>query len=218
MYLLDKNNDKIDVYYLHPKDKDLFYYRLEQMKQIPDNEKILQGVTGVGIEKYEIFKNYEDKFDIETIPMGNVNGKYHSLETDILYSQGRNKEILLDAYYLGYLKDKNIARVWDLNKMKYFLLKQTEYSRILPGKKILGEIIQIPESLYLLSLIEQEKFSLIGDKDISEQLNLFRLEQEQSIDLNTIDRMQFIGISPDCYTRTIKKAENDAHILKLLKK
>lgn len=218
MYLLDKDNDKIDVYYLHPKDRDLFYYRVEQMKQIPENEKIMCGVTGVGIENYEIFKNYEDKFDIETIPMANANGKYHKLEQNILYGNGKNKEKLLSDFYLGDLRDKKIARVWDLNNIKYFLLKETEYSRILPGKKILEQIIQIPESLYLLSLIEQEKFTLIGDKDISEQLSLFKLEQEQSIDLNTLDRIQFIGIAPDCYKRAIKKAENDAHILKLLKK
>lgn len=217
MYLLDKNNDKIDIYYLHPKDKDLFYYRVEQMKKIPENEKIMCGVTGVGIEKYEIFKNYEDKFDIETIPMGNVNGTYHKLEQDILYSEGKNKERLLARFYLGDLRDNKIARVSDLKKIKYFLLKETKYSRILPDKKILDQIIQIPESLYLLSLIEQEKFSLIGNKDISEQLSLFRLEQEQSINLNTIERMQFIGIAPDCYARTIKKVENDSHILKLLK-
>ena len=219
MYLYDNSDKfKINIYYLHPKQSSLYYYRLEQMKQIADDEKIMCGVTGIGIENYEIFKKYEDKFDTETIPMGNVNGKYHKLETDILYSKGRNKEKLLSCYYLGDLIDKKIARVWDLKRIRYFLLKQTEYSRILPGKKILEGIIEIPESLYLLSLIEQEKFSLIGDKDISEQLSLFKLEQEQSIDLNTLERMQFIGVAPDCYIKTIKKAENDAHILKLLKK
>ena len=35
------------------------------------------------------------------------------------------------------------------------------------GLKVLEEIIEIPESLYLLSLIEQEKFSLIGDRMIN---------------------------------------------------
>ena len=42
----------------------------------------------------------------------------------------------------------------DLNKMKYFLLRQIAYKHVLYDKNVNMGIIQIPESLYLLHLIE----------------------------------------------------------------
>ena len=216
MYLYDKKNDKFDVYSLMPDDKKLYQYRVQEMEQIPEDEMIICGETGTGINSYEIFKNYENKFDTEIIPIENANGSYHRLKPDVLNGKGRNREILLDSYYYGHLKDKKIARISDLKKIRYLLLKQTQYT-CYPNKSILEEIIQIPESLYLLSLIEQEKFPLIGDKDVSEQLSLFKLEQMSPVDLETIQILDN-GIAPGCYSKTIVKAENDAHILKLILK
>jgi len=217
MYLYDKKEDKIDIYDLIPSLKDIYEYRMEQMKKIPEDKMVIRGITGTGIDGYEIFKNYENKFYNEIIPIENVNGSYHKLESDPLNGKGKNKEILLDSYYFGHLSDRKIARISDLNKIRYLLLKQTQY-RYYFKKAILEEIIEIPESLYLLSLIEQQKFSLIEDRDISEQLNLFKLEQTKGIDLDTIIRMDYIGMTPGCYSKVIEKAENDAHILKLIKK
>lgn len=213
MYLFNKNGNKLDLYNLLPKDKKLYEYRVEKMKQIPDEKKFLYGITSMGIENYEIFKLYENKFDIEIIPIQNANGMYHRLEETPINS---NKDKLLNAYYNGQLKDKKIARISDLKKIRYLLLNQTQY-KYYPGIKVLEEIIEIPESLYLLSLIEQEKFSLIGDKDISEQISLFKLEQLKGFDLDTIERMDYVGIFPGGYLKTIQKAENDEKILKLIK-
>lgn len=217
LYLYDKKNNSIDVYDLNPCDKKLYDYRLEQMRQIPETEMVMRGVTGIGIENYEIFKLYEHKLDTETIPIENANGEYHKLETDFSYGRGTNKEVMLNSYYLGLLQNRKIAKIQDAQKLRYFLLTKTQY-RYYIDKKFLDQIIEIPESLYLLSLIEQEKFSFIGDKDISEQLALFNVEKKKEIDLNTIIRMENIGIEPACYLKTIKKAENDAHILKLIKR
>lgn len=214
MYLYKKNNNKIIIYNLIPNNKKIYEYRLEQMKQIPEENRIIRGVTGMGIERYEIFKNYENKFNNEIIPIENANGQYHILEPTHLNS--KDKEKLLKSYYNGDLKDKKIARLWD-KKIRYFLLNQLQY-RYYFEKVVLEEIIEIPESLYLLSLIEQELFSLIENKDIKEQLSLFNLEQIQKMDLETIERIDYIGIAPGCYSKTIQKIENDTHILKLLKK
>lgn len=217
MYLYDKRENRIDVYDLISDDKKLYEYRIEQMQQIPEEQKIICGITSTGIEGYEIFKKYENKFDTELIPIENANGRYHRLEPDMLNGTGRNREVLLDSYYSGYLKDRKIARLRDLKRLRYFLLNQTQYSYYFE-KAILGGIIEIPKELYLLSLIEQEKFTLIGDKDVSEQLGLFSLEQTKVIDLDTLERMDCIGVAPGCYSRAIVKAANDAHILKLIRK
>lgn len=214
MYLYEKNKDKLYIYTFLSDSNKMYEYRVEQMEQIQKDKRIFRGITGIGIENYEIFKLYENKFDIEIIPIENVNGSYHRLESVILGDKSR--EFLYSNYYFGNLNDNKIARVYDLNKLRYFLLINSQY-RYDFDKKILDGILEIPESLYLLSLIEKEKFSLIKDKDISEQLNLFKLEQIKEIDLETIERMDNVGMVPGCYSNTIEKARNDAYILKLVK-
>lgn len=217
MYLYDKKENKLDIYDLIPNIKELYEYRAEQMKQIPEKDMIIRGVTGTGIESYKILQDYENKFDTEILPIENVNGMFHKLEPDYLNNSETNRKKLLELFYSGYFINKKIARIQDLKKIRYLLLKHSEY-RYYPGKATLDEIIEIPESLYLLSLIEQEKFSLIGNKNISEQLKLFKLEQTKSIDLDTLERIDYIGLAPDCYTKAIKKSRNDAHILKLMQR
>ena len=216
MYLYDRKDEIIYVHSLEASKDDLYNYRFEQLKQIPYDEMIFRGVTGIGIEEYEIFKEYRDKLDSVIIQMKNVNGKYHQLERDYCYGSGIIKKQLLEDYYMGKLNDKKIATVQDLKELKYFLLSRDEYIYY-PNRKILKGILQIPKSLYLLSLIEQEKYSLIKDEDIEEQLSLFNFKQMGEIDLNYLAKLEFFGIASNCVLNTIKKAENDEHILKLLK-
>ena len=216
MYLYDKMYDKLDIYGLRPKEDSLYKYKIEEMKKIPSDKTIFHGVTNLGIENYKIFELYEDKFDSEVISMENANGSYHKLKTDSLINMGINKYNLLDFYSFLNLKDNKIARIQDLKKIRYFLLNQTKY--ITCGKtEVLKGIVEIPESLYLLSLIEQEKFSLLGNKSISEQLKLFKIELLKEIDLKSIGTMHNIGILPEGYSGIMKKAENDAYILEFIK-
>lgn len=88
------------------------------------------------------------------------------------------------------------------------------------GKKIMRveDIIEIPKSLYLLQLLEQEKFTLIAKEDISEQLKLFNFSYVNSLTLEELQRMDECGITEDAYSKTINKSNNDKHILRLLKK
>lgn len=213
MYLYDKKRDKLDIYSLIPDDEKLYEYRVEQMNQIKEDQKVVRAVTGMGNQNYEIFKYYRETFDTKIIPIKSVNGLYHKLEPD----KSRNKDVLLNSYYSGNLRDRKIARVRDLKRLRYFLLNKTEYINY-PWQTILEGIIEVPESLYLLSLIEQEKYSLIGDKDVSKQLSLFSVHKLDRICLKTVEMMDNMCITQGCYRETIKKAENDAHLLKLILK
>jgi len=211
MYLYDKKKNKIDIYNLTSNDKKIYEYRIKQMKKIPRNEILLRCFTNEKNDIHEVFKIYENQLDTKIIPIEKVDGFYHKLEPDSLASRS-----LIDSYYKGELKDKKIAKVQDLKKIRYLLLTKTEYTYY-NSKKVLDGIIEIPESLYLLSLIENEKFSLI-DGNINEQLSLFEFKKTKQVDLETIQALDNLGIIPNCYSDIIKKTENDNHILKLIKK
>ena len=97
--------------------------------------------------------------------------------------------------------------------MKYFLLSSNKYlyNR---GKKVLDGMIQIPESLYLLQLIEQEKFSLLDNIDVSEQLKLFTLSYQECVNVKNLEKVDLYQMGLNIYNNVLKKAENDAYILK----
>lgn len=215
MYLYEKNNNYLDIYNLDFSCEELYDYRREEMKLIPEKEMILRGITGIGSENFEVFKNYQNNFDNEVISYDDVNGEHHTLKPDLLLEKGREK--LLDSYYSGLFTNKNVARVKYLDEIKYFLLTQDEYKYYIENKSI-DEIIQLPESLYLLSLIEREKFSLIGDSDITKQLSLFHLKEYGKVDIDVIRKIDNIGLAENCYMNALKKADNDKYILKLIKK
>jgi len=151
MYLYEQRDNIINIYNFHPKTEQLHDYRANQLKQIPDDELLMCGATRMGIESYEIFKNYQNVFDTEIIPIENADGDYHKLKKSFLYSSTNLQEIFLNKYYAGEFSNNKIARISYLNKIKYFLLTQTEYNITIPEWKILDGILQIPESLYLLS-------------------------------------------------------------------
>lgn len=217
MYLYNKKESKLEVFCLNPQREQVCEYRKQQMKKIPEEESVFKAVTNEGITGYEIFSLYENRFDSQLIPIENANGSYHKLELDSLDNMFQRKEVLLDAYYLGNFIDRKIARIQDLKRIRYFLLNQTKYTSH-NGMRELRGIIEIPQSLYLLSLIEQEKFSLIGNNDISEQLDLFQLEKLRELDLRSIERLYGMGIFQGDFSNIIRKAQNDEHILKLIKK
>ena len=76
----------------------------------------------------------------------------------------------------------------------------------------------MPESLYLLQMIEQGKFSLLTDKDITEQLDLFSLAHINEISFEELRKIEACGLSNNTFEEILAKSENDASVLKLIKK
>ena len=132
----------------------------------------------------------------------------------------RNMNILLDRYYNGQFSDRNVARIQDLSKLRYFLLSKEIYSAEIYDNRIkkLKDIMELPESLYFLQMLEQGKFSLLIDKDITEQLDLFSLEHINEISFEELRRMEACGLSNNTFEKIIAKSENDECVLKLIKK
>lgn len=213
MKLYKKEDEKIKVYSFIPDNVDLVQYKKEEMKNIPVEEQVCKAVTRIGHYGYPVFEEHEDEFDTFIFNMNDVNGIYHKLLNE---ENAYERNCYLDEYYNGKYIEGRAAKVMDLNKMKYFLLRQIAYKHVLYDKNVNMGIIQIPESLYLLHLIETGKFSLLGDKDVSEQLKLFRFYFEHDIDMDTIGKMTDNGMAPHCMSRVLKKVENDKNIFNKL--
>ena len=209
MKLYKKENGKIKVYTLFPNEEEIIKYKKGEMNNIPKEEQVCKAVTRVGHYGYPVFLEHEDEFDTFTFSMDDVNGIYHKLLNE---ENAYERNFYLEQYYNAKYLDGRVAKVMDLNLMKYFLLKQLDYRHVLYDKNVNAGIIQVPESLYLLHLIETEKFSLLGDKDVSEQLNMFKVYFDHEIDIHTIGKMNDNGMAPKCMARVLKKVENDENI------
>ena len=234
MFLYDKKDKYLDVYDFTASRNDLVNYRMTQMEKLPEDEKVFIAETHVDpygdiplFEKYTgktfndsiIPASYADN-DSEERKESNAYRRYHVLKSD--RRSKRNNEILLDCYGYGHLSDNRVVQIQYAEMIKYYLLKRTHYDFVGSdsyGKNyIMEDIIQLPETLYLLQLIEQGRFDLLDGKNVAEQLALYSLSKINEISFEELQKMDACGITEDICTRVINKADNDTHVLKLIKR
>lgn len=219
MLLYDRKEKTIDVYEFLADANDLFNYRKQQMEKI-SKEKTFYIATAYPRDKDDkpILEKRDNSFNSNIIPMWRLNSSqhFHFFNTDDKISEGQ-KQLLLDRLYNGEFDKNKIARVKD-DKLRYFLLKSTEYHKdILSAsfdKRILEDIIEVPESLYYLQLLLQEKFSFLEDKNISEQLALFNLNYVDEFNVEELEKIDKLNVVPGAFDRVINKAARDSVIIK----
>ncbi len=224
MFLYDKKDNALDVYSLTGNKQAMTEYRQRKMLEIPERDRVLVAESySHDMSEAPLFEFYAKQFDTTIIPMEYANStrnglRYHFLKTN--QASKKNKETLLDSYYFGHLSDRSVARIQDLNRLRYFLLYKTTYSAQPYDNKFknLKDIIELPESLYLLQMLEQGKFSLLEDKDISDQLSLFSVSYIDELSLDELRKIDKCGITQNAYEKALMKAANDAHVLQLIRK
>ena len=130
---------------------------------------------------------------------------------------------LLNNYIHGLYSLNDVAKIIYPGSEKYFLF--TEKYNVVDSDMyadiktyIMRNIIQLPESLYKLQLLENGNFNGLSIEDISEQLDLFELRELDSIDKETIRKMDLYGVSDQLYYKTMNKVEKDSKKLQLIKK
>lgn len=223
MFLYDKKEKSLDVYSFVEDSQAIREYRQSKILEIPERDRVVVAESySQDMSEIPLFEFYAEQFDINTIPMEYVNSQEKNLRYHLLKkgkTSKRNRDILLDKFYSGELTDRNIARIQDLDKIRYYLLYEKTYKAQAYDNRLkrMKNIIELPESLYLLQMLEQEKFSLLEDKDILEQLSLFSLTHLDELGLSEIKRMADCGLTNNSYEQIIGKASNDAHVLNLIK-
>ena len=226
LYEIQKSNaKKLAVYDFSAQKEDIINYRFQQMETIPENERFFVAEDCVNIfGGIPIFVPYIKKWNnsneiLQAYYADNENRKfdndyrgYQVLKKD--NSCENDKLPLLLSYIYGSQNEETIVPIkYNENLIKYFLLTQDNYRKVREHwdnvTYWLENIIQIPESLYFLQLLEQGKFSLLKDKNISKQLELYTLSKTKECNLDDFELNDYFEI--------IYKAQNDAHILKRLK-
>ena len=235
MILYDNKGKSLDVYEFNANEDDLTTYRKEQMKKIPEKERILVAETRVPSpfsRTRPLFESYtgkeyksailtSDRADDEDQKNRNIYGGYHVLKNDTRLCD-RYKKKLVDSYCHGDLLDRNVIQIQYPEMMKYLLLYLQQYDYLGEydnGRNYrMSKIIQLPESLYLLQLIEQGRFASLDGKNIDEQLTLYSLSKINEINFEELQKMDTCGITQNAYARVIDKANSDSHVLRLIKK
>lgn len=226
MLLYERNNDILEVYDFSAKKEVLEEYRKKQMQKIPEDERILTAETCISnwsdTPLFESFStNYSDKIltsnyaDNKSVS----ENRYHTLKKS--NKDTNHNQQLLNFYYTGNLKDKNMVRIKYLEGIRYLLLKNKSYHFIGEnnGRKYqMNDIIQLPKSLYILQLIEQTNFEALKKYDIKDELSLFILSKIEEISLTELQKTDKLNITTGIYDSVTKKADTDHKILKLLKK
>ena len=217
MFLYDKKDKTIDVFTLTHNPQEIRNYKIEQMKKIPVDER--------GLFTEEIVPSFQStpvlfkkNLYSEVIPCSELIGTNKSLNYN---TDATDVADLLEWFYSEKYNDRPVARISNLKKLKYLLVASNCIDAREENDKVImkiEDIIEIPKSLYLLQLLQQEKFSIISGEDIYEQLDLFNFSYVDNINLDELQKMDACGITENAYSRIINKANNDKHILKLLKK
>ena len=234
MYLFDNKGSSIDIYDFKASQFNLSEYRTHQMLKIPEDRRVFRALTKTDawgdaplLEGY-LGDHFNDRvLDAEIADnkkryrksLENGFGRYHVITNDGIKQKERQR--LVEDYCLGCFPDRRTVQIQYLEMMRYFLLVSKKYLYLGEnyGKSYeLERMIQLPESLHSLQLIEQGRFEALGDRDISEQLDLYSFLPVGEISTDELQMMDKYGLAFNAYDNVIKKAANDSYVLRRLKR
>lgn len=199
MFLYDKKQNSIEVYSLKTTKEALIAFRKEELKRIehPILSADLLDYSYTPILPFEMYKGEYRKQVLSYNSLDTSGSDLHRHRIQVSSQSKRNKEILLDSYYYGFLGDREIACVRQNNDFRYFLLKNNKYT-VSPQHNVymtMDDIIELPESLYILQMIEQEYFNFVSNNELSKVLEIYDLKYLDSLDVSIIEKMDSFGIT-----------------------
>ena len=132
-----------------------------------------------------------------------------------MLEQEQEKEIL--KKYIDGEYDKLLPTEVVGNNQKYHFLKADKEKLLLRASedKIyrVNNLIDLPEKLYLLQLLLNEKYVEIANKNIEEQLSLFDIEYLKSIKKKALEELGSLGIIDLNNTSLNEKAQINKKII-----
>lgn len=204
MYLYEKNKDKVDVYELKEVRDKLFDFRRKEMEKLNKHEILYRALSNEAhrINSFlECFPLTEDKLITKEnrffihkrgIKLENVNYFYENA----IIIDGLIYQICNGRYNFV----KNIGKLYDnCGELKKYFIFASSCAEINKRNifKIDGEfykyelknIVNIPESIYLLNLLLNEELEELLDKNIDEQLSLYDFNNVpiNSLDIETVN-------------------------------
>lgn len=203
MYLFDRKGNSINVYSLTPDFEALKKYRAEELrKAFAEEELVYKALTNSEpiLENKDVLKMSELNYDID--------GEYHKLELD------KHKSMVEIIHVLGnflngeYVSNRIVQVLNENNEViKYLLIVSNYLIKYYPSfnQKHMHHILNLPRSLYLLQLLQQQKYSELKNENIDSLLSMFKLS-EQPVD--NFGYTSFIN-----QDKTLEMVNSSQHIL-----
>lgn len=219
MYLYDRKTNGYMVYSLEAKDEQIYSYKQNQMKKIDYYKQILSADNyTLAYGEVPLFELYQDQFDSIIIPQKEVYMSEGFTNRNLSVTNvdhGTHQELLHD-YYSGRFFSANVARIREFDQIRYLLLTKDKYYRDIHDNRHmkLSNIIEIPKSLFLLQMLQQEKFSFLDQESIFELIQLFSLSKINEISFMELRKMDMCGVTHSSCDTVFQKSENDSKILK----
>jgi len=237
MYLFDRTGDTIEIYSMKPNISQIKEFQKKEIKKIPEEHRVLQissNAKTLPFEKKFTFESKNRPIDVENNQLTFCNKKmfgseFHRLQTpktgDLQSEFVKEK---LNAYYAGNYNNSQIIRVFKydddqkrLNFILFLLLnnyyvKENKYSNI----QVIKDIINIPESLYLLELLKRGQYSLLDNKDITEQLELFNISEDpiKTYSLYELEELGQYGFDPYAVPKALRNVEESKVIFERIRR
>lgn len=230
MYLYDRNDKTINVYELIGNKERLAEYKKDELEKaiIPEFRFLKAKTTDE--------KPLEDNCDLTfwyKLESRNTyywsDACFHRIYYYLLDDEEKFKqERILNDYYEGKFNQNKVFEVQDYNvetstfEIVKYLLPTRPYETDENNSKIsvMHHILSIPKSLYLLQLIEQEKFYLMKNEDITKQLQLFDISEKpiESFDLDKFRRADEVNLLSNSYEDVLENVEKSQKILTKVKR
>lgn len=230
MYLFDRTGDNIEIYTMTPNENWIKEYKADKMSQIPKSEQVLTIETNTKplIDESSSSKKPAD-INVKDLnsSYGTLTGiKYHQMLGQIKTSESIKDSV--DAYIEGERNNSPLARIYAINEQKmkltfirYLLLDATYTKRRLFGsKRTQIDVLNIPESLYLLELLSRGQFDLLDNKDISDQLALFAISDEpvKTYTMSDLAEMETYGFAKAPIDRALTNVRKSSSVFARIRK
>lgn len=204
MYLYEKDKNIVNVYELKEKRDRLFDFKRKEMEKNGKEELVYSIFSNNlrDIHKFELSSEYDMNDFIKKCNtfFKHKNGLKLCANRYFMRDNINNIDGLLYQLYSGDydLYGYEVKKIFDkdTNDIKKYFLQTTSERKIHKPERFVGEsyaielpnILSIPESIYLLKLLRQQKFYDLVDKNIYEQLSLYDFKDEpiKKLDLETI--------------------------------
>ncbi len=206
MYLYEKNGDEVEIYTATPKEREIKEYK----ENFKDN---IIGVIAKTNERRPIFQRLIRHTNLIVDVQYDELNHTKELKTHKLVV---NETSLSPKYYINSKSDTfaymPLVRIIGNQKNQYllFTLPRTRYKRVdtclYSDNFYLDNMILIPKELFLLELLIRERFDLLKGYDISQQIELFKIEKAFIKSINSMNLSYYE-----------KKSEESSKILKLIK-
>lgn len=227
MYIYDKKDNLVDLYFIEPKKQDLkefkekilkekekeafFYYLSTNSSRTFDHLysedcdiEYLRYDTGEVFDmgNWSIILKMSNSSDIEKnaqrkILENYINGKYASLTPTRVFERLQDKKTESDIYRF---------LIFETPVMVNQLMDTCNWR--------INNLFNLPRDLYLLQLLENGNFSKLISEDIEEQLHLFELNYLRSVTLSDISDMIEAGLVKGNMNQFIYSAEANSAILR----